>query len=132
MSICSIRIRSRNWNIFEKPLQLNSNPYVAYLFSISFSLIKRLILSTNCFLLLFWSTVPRGNLSKLSTKSSIFISRLFFQFFRFTKNISSIRYDSVCESHFISMKWNKKANARTKSVSVVFLLKLPSIKMNSL
>ena len=27
-SICSIRIRSRKWDIFEKPLQHSSNPYV--------------------------------------------------------------------------------------------------------
>ena len=39
MSLCSIRIRSRNRNIFEKPLQLNSNPYVSCdkLFSFQFT-----------------------------------------------------------------------------------------------
>ena len=29
LSICSIRIRSRNRDIFKKPLQLNSSPYVS-------------------------------------------------------------------------------------------------------
>ena len=31
MFICSLRIRSKNWDIFEKPLQHNSNSYVIHL-----------------------------------------------------------------------------------------------------
>ena len=33
MFTCSLRIRSRKRNIFEKPRQLNSNPYVSFLAS---------------------------------------------------------------------------------------------------